>query len=456
MLQKEFIESLSEVLPTAEIDRFIASLDGQSPTSIRFNPYKIAEKPEGRGVPWCRYGYYLDERPQFTIDPLFHGGIYYVQEASSMFVEHLFREAVGDECAGLKVLDLCAAPGGKTTLLSTLVGLEGVVVANEVIRPRAMALADNVVKWGLGNVVVTNNDPSHFADLRDYFDVVLIDAPCSGEGMFRKNEEARSEWSPSAVELCAARQRRILSDIWRSVKPGGVVIYSTCTFNRAENEDNIKWLSEEFACEGIDVSIEPSWGIVKSNVECSDGSDIECFRFFPHKIEGEGFFATAVRKGEGKVRTKIPKPRRTPFTDLPKQSVKAVSQWVNAPDYMHFAQVNDNIYGYYSAVYPAIKTIVESLSVVHSGVVMGQLFSGKLKPDHSLALFHDLSAEAAPRADLELLEALQYLRKAEVNPIQMSEGMNLICYQSVPLGWIKRIGARANNLYPKELRILNL
>lgn len=453
MLPNLFLETLKNVIPDDQLENFVASLEQDSPTSIRFNPYKLAEKPDGKQVAWSKYGYYLDERPQFTLDPLFHAGVYYVQEASSMFVEHAFRESVGEECAGMKVLDLCAAPGGKTTLLSTLVGLEGIVVANEVIRPRSMVLADNAVKWGLGNVIVTNNDPSHFGDFKDYFDAVLIDAPCSGEGMFRKNEEARGEWNPAAVDLCAARQKRILSDVWEAIKPGGVVIYSTCTFNRTENEDNIKWLISEFDCEGIEIDIDPAWGIVRSEV---GEEKINCFRFYPHNVRGEGFFCAVLRKAEGKVRTKLPKPRRTVFTELSKTHVQATSQWVNQPEYMHFTQAAGNIYGYYKAVYPMVKTIAESLAVVHSGVVMGQLFSDKLKPDHSLALYHDLARGVTPVVDLEILNALGYLRKQDVDPTLFDEGMNLVCYQGAPLGWIKRIGGRANNLYPKELRIMNL
>lgn len=401
-LPDQFLESIKNIIPDNEQDCFLSSLESSSPISIRFNPYKLAEQPEGERVPWSKYGYYLTERPQFTLDPIFHAGTYYVQEASSMFIEHIFRECVGEDCTGIKVLDMCAAPGGKTTLLSTLVGLEGIVVANEVIRPRAMSLADNVSKWGLGNVIVTNNDPSHFSDFRDYFDAVLIDAPCSGEGMFRKSEEARTEWSPSGVELCAARQRRILSDVWDSVKPGGLVIYSTCTFNRTENEDNIKWLCDEFACEGVEVAVDPSWNIVRTQVE-NDNGNINCFRFYPHKVKGEGFFAAVLRKGDGKVRTKLPKPRRSVFTELQKQQVKVASEWVNQPKYMHFVQVNNDIYGYYTAVYPFVKTIAESLAVVHSGVVIGQLFAGKLKPDHSLAMFHDLARTACVEVDMEII-----------------------------------------------------
>lgn len=455
-LPAAFVSSLEENLGPQEARALCEALDRPPTVSVRFNPYKLSEQPEGRRVPWCRYGYLLDERPQFTLDPLFHGGAYYVQEASSMFVEHLYRSTMeGRE--GVRVLDLCAAPGGKTTLLSTLAGLESVVVANEVMRPRAMTLADNVKKWGLGNVVVTNNDPSHFADFKDCFDFVLVDAPCSGEGMFRKDPASRAEWSPDNVKLCAQRQRRILSDIWGALKPGGVLVYSTCTFNRAENEENIEWLASEYACEPAGVDVDPAWGVVEGGVECGSGM-IDTFRFYPHRVEGEGFFAAVLRKADGKVRTKTPKPRRRAFTDLDKKALTELRRWVGQPEYMYFAQAGDNIYGYYGEAFGVVRTLAESMSIVHSGVLMGQIFKGRLRPEHPLAMFHDLAADAAPQSALALDDALNYLRKQDIAPALLcEEGVNLVTFEGLPLGWIKRIGSnRTNNMYPKELRIVNL
>ncbi len=450
-----FVEATTEMLGSGEAGRLFDALDTPVPVSVRFNPYKLSEQPEGRRVPWSRYGYYLDQRPQFTLDPLFHAGAYYVQEASSMFVEHVYREAVGEQ-ERLKVLDLCAAPGGKTTLLATLAGLDSLVVANEVMRPRAMALADNVKKWGLGNVVVTNNDPAHFDGFRDWFDVVLVDAPCSGEGMFRKTPEARAEWSTANVQLCAQRQRRILADIWGALKPGGILIYSTCTFNRAENEDNIAWLAAEYDCEGVGIEVPASWGIAKGEVAVEGRGPISTFRFYPHRVEGEGFFAAVVRKGGDRARTKTPRPRRTVFTDPSKQDMKELARWVDQPEFIYFAQIGEQAYGYYRAVFPAVRTVAEALSAVYSGVEMGQLFHGKLRPEHPLALFHGLARGIAPETCLELSDALQYLRKADIGVEPFTEGLNLVGYEGFPVGWLKRISHRVNNMYPKELRIVNL
>ncbi len=457
MLPPSFIESLAGTgLDAAGRDALCRTLEaGETSVSVRFNPYKLAERPEGEGVPWNRYGFYLAERPRFTLDPLFHAGVYYVQEASSMFLEHIYRSLFG-EGERLRILDLCAAPGGKSTLLATAAGLESVVVANEVIRARALTLADNIRKWGLGNVAVTSNDPSHFGALEHWFDLIAVDAPCSGEGMFRKNPEATAQWSPQAVELCAGRQRRILSEVWSALRPGGILIYSTCTFNRRENEENVAWLVENYDCEGVRIETDPAWGIVRGEVPAGEGVPVPVFRFFPHAVRGEGFFCAVIRKAEGRVRTRLSKPRRTVFTEATRQEQASLRPWFGQPEFMHFVRIGDQMYGYYEEAYPAVREVAERLSVLYSGVHAGQLYHGKLKPEHPLALFHDLAREAVPQAELGETAALGYLRRGDIPADGLAEGMNLVCFEGVPLGWIKRIGNRTNNLYPKELRIQNL
>lgn len=445
-----FLQKTEQLLGAEESRRLFEALEQEPPVSIRFNPFKLGERPGGRSVPWSRYGYYLAERPRFTLDPLFHGGAYYVQEAGSMFIETLFRQAV-DATQPLRILDLCAAPGGKTTLLSTLAGPENIVVANEVIRARAATLSDNVKKWGIGNVLVTNNDPSHFAQLEHYFDVVLVDAPCSGEGMFRKNEKARAEWSEANVTLCAARQQRILSDIWGSLRPGGILIYSTCTFNRTENEENIAWLAEHYACEPVAIFTDPAWGIVQGEV-----NGIGTFRLYPHRVEGEGFFAAVLRKADGRIKGKPLRPRKGLLNDLPRKDRERVGEWFNQPEYMRHAQIGENIYTYYTAAFPTVAALAGNLNVIYSGILAGQLFGSKFKPEHPLALFHDVARDRVPVVELEPEQALHYLRKNDPDPGLFAEGINMVAYNGLPLGWIKRIGGRVNNMYPKELRILNL
>ncbi|MBQ8863404.1 MAG: rRNA cytosine-C5-methylase [Rikenellaceae bacterium] len=451
MFPADFVRSMEQSLGVEECAQLLEALDTPATVSIRFNPYKVAQKPEGCAVPWNRYGFYLDERPVFTLDPLMHGGIYYVQEASSMFVEELYRQVFGDR-DDVRVLDMCAAPGGKTTLYSTLVGVGGMVLANEPIRNRAMILADNVKRWGIGNVAVTCNDPAQIGAYEHMFDLLAIDAPCSGEGMFRKNEEARREWSASNVEMCAARQRRIIADGWAALKPGGVLIYSTCTFNPIEDEGVVEWMMQNFDCEPVDIDIPNDWGIVRTEVE-----GVQCFHFYPHKAKGEGFFAAVLRKSDGKLRTKSPKARKTPFGELDKRSISLLQNWVEQPEYVRFMQVGeDTMYGYYRSQYPAIRTLAEGLNMIYSGVCMGQIYGKNLKPDHALALFHELNRANCQIAELDVEQTLNYLRKQEFDLAPLAEGLNLMCCQGVPVGWSKRIGNRSNTLLPNAFRIVNL
>jgi 16S rRNA C967 or C1407 C5-methylase (RsmB/RsmF family) len=451
MFPREFVESLAAELPEGEVAALLAALDGEAVTSVRFNPYKLSAKTASDSVSLNRYGAYLAERPVFTLDPAMHAGAYYVQEASSQFVEHIYRQTVG-EAEGVRLLDLCAAPGGKTTLYSTLVGPGGLVVANEVIRQRAAVLADNVRRWGVGNVAVSCNEARDFAPYRHWFDVLAVDAPCSGEGMFRKNPSARGEWSPSGVEMCAARQRKILAEAWDALRPGGVLIYSTCTFNRRENEDNVAWLVENFAVEPIEIEVPAEWGI-----EHGEAGGIETFRFWPHKVRGEGFFAAVMRKADNRVKREVPRSKRQPLTELNRPESRPLVEWVASPEAMKFAVAGDNCYGFYRPAYRDVATLAGGLNIIYSGVCMGRIFGGKLRPDHALALFGELRREVVANSCLTRSEALDYLRKREfTDPSRLAEGLNLLTSEGLAIGWTKRIGHRTNTLLPDSFRIVNL
>lgn len=435
-----------ERMPDVDSQLFFSSLDSEPSVSVRFNPFKRATAAaQMASVPWCEHGRYLDSRPVFTTDPVFHGGGYYVQEASSMFIEQFFKQHILTDVprSGLRVLDLCAAPGGKSTHIASLVGTSGMVVANEVIRSRASVLAENVQKWGIGNTVVTSSDPQHFARLEGYFDVVAVDAPCSGEGMFRKTPEARSEWSADNVNLCSQRQRRIVSDVWDSLRPGGVMIYSTCTFNMAENEDNVRWIAETLGGEPLFVDIQGFEGVVQSDYG---------YRFYPYKVRGEGFFIAAIRKAgdEAAAVVKVKKPWLTPFD---KRLITSLSRWIDEPQSMRFAVRGDNVYGFYEST--DIEPILQAATVIYSGVMMGQMIRTDLKPEHSLAMFHAISPKAALQVEVPAEVALEYLRKNDVDPSMFAEGLNVVKYNNIPLGFIKRIGGRCNNMYPKNWRVLN-
>lgn len=454
-LPAKFVERVLCDLGEAEGLALCAALDGEPPVSVRINPAKAAPGAlpalEIAGqVPWCRDGHYLAARPPFTFDPDFHAGAYYVQEASSQFVGHLLADAGAE---GARILDLCAAPGGKTTLYASLAGPDGLVVANEIDRRRAAVLADNVRKWGTGNVAVTTCEPRLLGDFEAWFDIVAVDAPCSGEGMFRKDDEARGEWSEGNVKQCAARQDDILREAWRALKPGGTLVYSTCTFNRDEDEGSLErmlaWAGEEVA-ESDEIAVEDAWGIA-----CGRVGAFRTFRFYPHRACGEGFFAAVARKSfdaGGRMRT--PRARRTVFAVVDRKGVGELARWVREPDRMCFAQVADTLYAWYAAQSDAVRVLSEALPVIYSGVAMGQVFKGVLKPDPALAFFDGLCREAVPVAELDGEEALRFLRKQDIAAAGLAEGVNLVCSRGRALGFAKRIGARVNNMYPNSLRII--
>ena len=369
---------------------FEKSLNEASPVSIRINPKKVNPDllsdslPLSDSVPWAQGGYYLDSRPSFTFDPFFHAGCYYVQEASSMILEHFIKNYFPNPA---KVLDLCAAPGGKSTHISSLLTDESLLVANEVIRSRANILAENLIKWGNPNTIVTCNDPAEIGkSLSGYFDVIVADLPCSGEGMFRKDPAAIKEWSLNNVHLCAERQRRIIADVWPALKPDGILIYSTCTYNREENEENIEWICREFDSELLE---EPR-------------------RMMPHKIKGEGFFIAALRH--------------------------------SSPVTLHFS--------------PSIQ-LKNKLRIIFTGIALEEVKGQGMAPAHSLAMSNVNSCSAFPKWEVDKETAIKYLRKEALQniPPEIPKGYVLITYKRIPLGFVKNIGTRANNLYPKEWRI---
>ena len=464
-LPRTFVERVLRDLGTTEGEALCRALDGEACVSIRVNPAKAeglrGEQPArvsevlpmltaaGR-VPWCADGFLLAGRPSFTFDSDFHAGAYYVQEAASQFVGCLLQ---GVPTSGARILDLCAAPGGKTPLYASLVGRGGLVVANEIDRRRASVLADNVRKWGTGNVVVTTCEPHAVCDCEAWFDVVAVDAPCSGEGMFRKDPAARGEWSENNVRQCAARQDDILREAWRALRPGGTLIYSTCTFNRDEDEGSLErmlaWAGDEVAA-SEPVDVDPAWGIVEGEV-----GPFRTFRFFPHRTVGEGFFAAVARKApDAPGRQRLPKGRRSMVAPADRASAGELRRWVREPDRMVFGTVAGTGYAWYGEQAEAVKTLSEALPVICSGVALGQLFKGRLKPDPALAFFDGLERGAVPVAGLDDEQALRYLRRQEVAAGALAEGVNLVTARGRALGFAKRIGARVNNMYPNSLRIL--
>lgn len=446
MLPEKLLSSLKDIKGFNKESFEKVHASGVQVTSVRINPFKITDISRipslggGGAVPWSEYGYYLESRPSFTFDPLFHAGCYYVQEASSMFLEQALKQTV-DLSKPLKVLDLCAAPGGKSTHIQTLLSEHSLLVSNEVIRSRANILKDNIIKWGCGNVVVTNNDPRDFAKLENYFDVIVVDAPCSGSGLFRRDPEAIEEWSKSNVQLCSQRQQRIVADVWPALKRDGILVYSTCSYSKEEDEDIVKWLLSEFQVVNCILKVDPSWGIVES-----EGG----YRFWPDKVKGEGFFLTCFQKKEGEHETTFRAKKKPEL--LSKSEIGIVEKWVKLQG-KNFTRYQNTVYAWPEVNFLDFCFILEQLRIVYSGVLVGELMREKLVPGHPLAM-SNIFADSVSRVPLSGEDAIKYLQRKDIQLNTPGKGWSLAEYGGHPLGWVNILSNRVNNYYPKELRIL--
>ncbi|MCR5239183.1 MAG: hypothetical protein K6E15_03320 [Prevotella sp.] len=424
-LPEDFIRETRLLMGEDRFNRFLGAFDEEAPVSIRINPrYSRSEEcgvwsekcseaesaPESNltphsslltpqiKVPWCPEGFYLPGRPQFTFDPLFHAGCYYVQEAASMFVTHILRAVANSSLftlhSSLNVLDLCAAPGGKSTAMRTVLPEGSILVSNEPNPTRAQILLENITKWGWPDCIVTNNYPRDFRKAKAKFDLILCDVPCSGEGMFRKDPQAISEWSLQSVEKCWRLQREIVADAWECLNPGGLLIYSTCTFNIKEDEENVRWILDTYDAEPLTIPTDPSWNITGSLLP---GFDAPVYRFIPGITRSEGLFMCVLRKS-------------------PRKEERGMR-----------------------------KENTLTIELLQKNKCLKIMDIGNLLP-HSSFLF--------PRIDLPYSDALKYLRgEALVLPPGTPQGIVTVTYKGAPLGPVKNIGSRANNLYPKPWRI---
>lgn len=460
-LPLSFTEQVRAWLGEAEARCLLDALQTPPLVSVRLNPDKPGVAAGGDDpVPWCPQGFYLDERPVFTLDPLLHAGGYYVQEASSMFLHHVLTRHAGT--SPVRMLDLCAAPGGKSTLACSALPAGSLLVANEVMRGRVQILAENLTKWGNPNVVVTHNDPSDFTALGPVFDLILVDAPCSGEGMFRKDPVAVQEWSVENVALCARRQRRILSDIWPCLRPGGLLIYSTCTFNTEEDEEQVRWLRDTWGAEPLAVADVPAgWGIVGNLLT---GEDFPVYRFLPSHTRGEGFFLAVVRKPGEEEAKFVPARRDKPRKDkdrrpgssaVPREVVaQALSSLAGGEEAFEAVPVGTMLTAMPRAHADYGRMLRASLRVLQAGVALGEVKGRDLVPAHALAMSTAIRPDAFPRVEVERAEALSYLRREAIAlPEGAPRGFVLLTWQGLPLGFVKNVGNRANNLYPAEWRI---
>jgi 16S rRNA C967 or C1407 C5-methylase (RsmB/RsmF family)/NOL1/NOP2/fmu family ribosome biogenesis protein len=413
------------------------ALNTVPPVTVRFHPHKKRPEHEISGnVSWCENAVYLKERPLFTLDPLFHAGAYYPQEAGSMVLDKVLRQLELPDQP--KVLDLCAAPGGKSTLIASFLDGNGLLVSNEVIQQRSRILKENLSKWGYTNTIVTNNDPRDFERLPQFFDLIVVDAPCSGEGMFRKDPDARDEWSVDNVDLCAGRQKRIVADVWDALMPGGIMIYSTCTFNQQENEDNVRWFIDELGAETAEITLpEP---VIRGR----NGIGHYCI---PGRTETEGFFIAVLQKGEeNMIRQRFTRKgefrRQKDLLDLP---VFANLDGISVINW------NDRLLALPEQQEDAMLHVQAQMRLQKMGTSIGEVSRKGLMPGEELALDPFILAYEQ-RIDVDRQQALKYLH-GDTFPLAGTQGYRLIAYQEEPLGWIKHLGNRFNNLYPKDWRI---
>lgn len=426
---------------------------GERITSIRVNPMKMLTNDLFAGlqpVPWCDNAYYMDHRPIFTLDPLYHAGCYYVQEASSMFLGHIIDE-LGLRDRNVKALDLCAAPGGKSTLINSALGENSLIVSNEVIKSRANILEENVSRWGTPNFIVTNNDPSAFNRLPGYFDLMVVDAPCSGSGMFRKDPDAIDEWSLANVKLCAERQKRILAESLSTLTTGGYLIYSTCSYSTEENEDVLDWITTTYDFETVKLGTESTWGIEET---LSSQQKAFGYRFYPHRAKGEGFFV-AVLKKVGEQDTFNRKRFKFEKSNVPQQ---VLADWLEDKDKLHAFFHMDNIHIFPEAHEVDLKWIQQVLYIRSAGTNIGKWTGRELIPSQDLA-WSTLVKKSLSGQNVTLSVAQEFLRKENLSKEEFSDiaqGWCLVRYNDINMGWVKVLPNRINNYYPKGSRIVNL
>ena len=448
-LPTQFIQSVSCCTGFDE-EAFLEAHQKPSPTSIRINPFKTTTLNFNLDsqVQWSDKGFYLNERPNFTYDVLFQSGCYYVQEAGSMFIEHALKSCI-DFDATLLAFDVCASPGGKSTLLNSLLNNESALIANEVVKQRADVLAQNISKWGTSNVVVTNNDPSSYSEMANVFDIILVDAPCSGSGLFRKQHDAVDEWSLDNVNLCCQRQKRILSDVIGSLKQGGTLVYSTCSYSQQENEDIADWLMTEFELTSFEIPTQKTWGIVETQSEKHQAFG---YRFYPDKTKSEGFFCAVFKKpGALDDHRQYRKYKTESFSPFKPKEKELFANWIDNLNHHVITKFKDDYLLTNQTVLDFINRYPK-LYLKKVGTTIGSLIKEDVIPHHDLALSIHKSKQIQT-IECTQEQSIQFLKK-ELQIIDGQKGWNLMTFNGFGFGWIKHLGNRLNNYLPNECRIL--
>jgi len=442
-----FVDQMNGQLGPTEWLELAEALSRPAPVSIQYNTAKTnGTLFTGEPVPWNPNGQYLPERPAFTLDPNFQAGRYYVQEAGSMLLAHVLLHLPGRE-QFQTALDLCAAPGGKSTILLNMLPQKATLVANEVINNRYGVLRHNLTKWGRANVITTQADPKHFKPLRYSFDLVVVDAPCSGEGMFRKTPDARAEWSSQLVTLCEARQKRILAEACPLVAYGGYLIYSTCTFNQQENDDNVAWLLKQGDFELVTLDVPEEWGITTTRYG---------YQCYPHRTRSEGFYLAVLRSvATAPTKKKKRKKERPYYQPLPGKEQDVLKPWLQTDADLDYYQ---DPKGTMFALPQNSRTLWEKLAplprfapILKLGVRKGK----KMVPDQALALSVRQS-DSLVKLPVNRDQALTFMRKQPLDRSDLANGQtgwHLVTYDDHGLGWVNILPNRVNNYYPKEWRI---
>ena len=479
-----YIDYLHTV-PGVNADALAEALQTPPAVGIRVNRRKfsllgISEiYPDSTGVEWCQSGVNLDRRPVFTLNPLLHAGAFYVQDASSMIYEQVMTTLRGKIARqSINILDFCAAPGGKTTAMINALNDTDIVVANEYVAARGKVLRENLQKWGFSNLITTGDSSDRYAVLPPVFDIIAVDAPCSGEGMMRKEEVARTQWSEKLVDDCASLQRDILSDLAVALRPGGYLIYSTCTFNLHENEENARYIRDTLGFTQIPINSLNLTGLDK--IGRSLFPDIEALRFMPHLTpNGEGLFITVFQKPgienpetssaavalaiDKKVDKKGKKKGKNSAKGNGNGSAETLSgdnlRWlkgvVKSGKEVDFEVTPAGVFAIPSSVIP-MRTLLEQkgIHVTSSGVPAGELKGKNLIPDSRLVLSDLYDTASLPEVEVDEDMALSYLRRESFAlPPNISKGYVVIKYKGVPLGLMKNLGNRANNLFHAPWRI---
>ncbi len=484
MTVPEAFESQMRALLPEEYEAFVSAMDRPAVASLRLNRRKSEgislPAAEISRVPWCPAGVCLETRPSYTADPLFHAGCYYVQETSSMFLWTAVAQALRTmdvQGKALRVLDLCAAPGGKSTLLLDALPEGSLLVANEVVPQRAHILAENLIKWGNAHIMVTQADPSAFGRLFQSgrknwekafpdggFDLILTDVPCSGEGMFRKEPEAVRQWTPGLVADTAALQREILRSVWPALRPGGCLIYSTCTFNLRENEENVLWMVRELDARPVPIDTQDILGksreelALSGSLDYAEGKDLPVNRFLFHRTSGEGLFMTLLRKESSSTASAAEK-RLSADASADRQKAAdrelLLKCGLKRPEQFLHTEFAGRHWALPLMLGPVFEAFDKAhIRLLHTGICLGELKGKDLVPDVSLALSCELDTDRVATCALDRPQALAYLRReALVLPPETPRGFVLLCYEGWPLGWVKNLGNRANNMYPNEWRI---